>query len=119
MVARTQKANQMPAELVMYSRSLGCPFVSVARRVLEQADIPYREIFIDQDKEARARVQQWTGFFSVPTLVISHNGGDLPYAVPPPLPPGTSPRGIDRGAMITEPSEAQLTTWLQKHGLLE
>jgi glutaredoxin len=104
--------------LIMYTRRLGCPFVTLAKRVLADYQVPYREVFIDQDSAARARVIEWTGFLSVPTLVISLDGGDLPYALPAPLPKGASPRGIDRGAMITEPGESQLLDWLRQHQLL-
>ena len=38
-------------ELVMYSRSSSCPFVSLAKRVLDDYHVPYREIYIDQDSE--------------------------------------------------------------------
>ncbi len=105
--------------LIMYSRRLGCPFVTLAKRVLADYQVPYREVFIDVDQAARARVVEWTGFLSVPTLVIAHDDGDLPYEVPPPLPKGASPRGINRGAMITEPGENQLLEWLRQHGLIE
>ena len=105
--------------LIMYSRRLGCPFVTLAKRVLADYQVPYREIYIDVDQAARARVVEWTGFLSVPTLVIAHDDGDLPYEVPPPLPKGASPRGINRGAMITEPGESQLLEWLRQHCLVE
>jgi len=106
-------------ELVMYSRSLSCPFVTLAKRVLHDFGVDYREIHIDKDEQARQRVLKWTGFLSVPTLVISTNGDNLPYEEPAPLLPGMSPRGINRGAMITEPNVTELTAWLRQHGLIE
>jgi glutaredoxin len=105
-------------ELVMYSRTTGCPFITTARRVLTEHDIPYREIFIDEDDSARDRVLAWTGFLSVPTLVVAHPGEDLPYADIAPLPPGESPRGVDRGALLTEASRQQLKDWLHKQGFI-
>jgi glutaredoxin len=99
----------------MYSRTSSCPFVAVAKRVLDTNGIPYQEIYIDRDPEARQRVLHWTGFLSVPTMIVSEDGV-LPIDEPTPLPKGSSPRGIDRGAMITEPNVAQLTNWLVKHG---
>ncbi len=105
-------------ELVMYSRETPCPFVSLARRVLAQDSVQYRELFIDRDKIAERRVLEWTGFLSVPTLIAAIPGENLPYASPIPLAPGSSPRGIDRGAMITEPDETQLRAWLHRLGLL-
>lgn len=108
----------MEKELVMYSRTTGCPFVGLAKRVLSDHKLPYREIFIDRNEEARERVLQWTGFLSVPTLIVARTGEDLPYDLPDDLPIGASPRGIDRGPMITEPGMEQLTTWLHKHGFI-
>lgn len=105
-------------ELVMYSRSTPCPFVSIARRVLEREGVPYRELLIDRDKTLEARVVAWTGFLSVPTLVVAQRGEDLPYETPDPLPKGASPRGVDRGSMLTEATEEELLTWLRKHGFL-
>lgn len=108
----------MDKELVMYSRTVGCPFVTLAKRVLQRYQVPYREVFIDKDLAARNRVREWTGFMSVPTLVIANRGTDLPYTEPIPIDIGSSPRGIDRGAMITEPTIDELTRWLQSHALI-
>lgn len=108
----------MNKKLVMYSRRMGCPYISLAKRVLADYALAYDEIFIDQDDEARTRVLTWTGFLSVPTLVVSQNGSNLPFQDPEPLPTGSSPRGINRGAMITEPSIDQLTVWLEQHGFI-
>ena len=106
-------------ELVMYSRSTPCPFVSIARQVLAKEGVPYREIFIDRDEQACQRVVDWTGFESVPTLIMADNGDDVPFEKEAYLEKGLSPRGIDRGSMITEPDIKQLTTWLTRHGLLQ
>jgi glutaredoxin len=107
-----------PYTLVMYSRTYGCPFISVARRTLNKHAIVYQEIMIDLEPEARERVLTWTGFLSVPTLVLAEHGSLLPYAEVIPLELGKSPRGINRGAMLTEPSENELTEWLIEHGML-
>lgn len=110
----------MPSDkhLVMYSRTFGCPFVSIAKNVLHEHDIAYQEVFIDKDEVARQRVLDWTGFLSVPTLVIAEKGSDLPYTDVAPLPEGASPRGVDRGPMLTEASTDELTNWLKKHGFI-
>ena len=42
-----------------------------------------------------------------------------PYEDPDPLEEGNSPRGVDRGTMITEPGEMKLEDWLKKHGFME
>jgi glutaredoxin len=116
--ATTDPANGAQCELVMYSRATPCPFVSLARRVLDRESVAYRELFIDQDKTAEKRVLAWTGFLSVPTLVVALPGEDLPMGSPTPLPQGASPRGIDRGTMLTEPSEEQLMAWLSRFGFI-
>ena len=105
-------------ELVMYSRSYGCPFVTTAKNVLNQYDVSYREIMIDKDESAKQRVLDWTGFLSVPTMIIANLGEDLPYTDVAPLEKGASPRGIDRGVMLTEASSEQVEDWLRKHGLI-
>jgi glutaredoxin len=109
----------MKSELVMYSRTTGCPFITLAKRVLDDYTVPYREIFIDRDHTAHQRVLNWTGFLSVPTLVAAPIGSDLPLNEPSPLTPGSSPRGINRGAMITEPNMDQLLGWLAQHDFIE
>lgn len=105
-------------ELVMYSRSYGCPFVTTAKRVLSAYDVDYREIFIDKDDVAKQRVLDWTGFLSVPTIIIANIGEDLPYTDFSPLEKGESPRGIDRGSMLTEGSSEDVEDWLRKHGFI-
>jgi glutaredoxin len=109
----------MDYEVVMYSRVSPCPYVRTAKRVLEREDIPYREIHIDRDPDANARVIDWAGFQSVPTLIVARPGEDLPYQAPAPLAPGASPKGIDRGSMITEPGEAKLEAWLKNNGFIK
>jgi glutaredoxin len=108
----------MSRSLIMYSRTTGCPYIGLAKRILDDYGVPYREIFIDQDRDARQRVLTWTGFLSVPTLIAAENGSVLPYSEPSPLVPATSPRGINRGAMITEPNSEQLIAWLKQEGFL-
>lgn len=108
-----------PRRLVMYSRTSGCPYITVAKRVLDDYHVPYEEIFIDRDEAARTRVIAWTGFLSVPTLVVARPGEVLPISPPLPLPRGASPRGIDRGSMITEASSSELLAWLSRHGFTQ
>ncbi len=108
----------MDKEIVMYSRSFGCPYVSTAKRVLKHHHLSWRELHINKLPEAKKRVVAWTGFESVPTIVIARSGEDLPCEAPSPLEKGSSPRGMNRGAMITEPSAEQLTNWLRQHGFI-
>ena len=106
-------------ELVMYGRSTYCPYQKKARQVFEGHKLSYREIMIDKDPKATQRIIEWTGFKSVPTIIIAEPGEDLPYEDPTPLQKGASPRGIDRGSMITEPGKDDLARWLRKHGFIE
>lgn len=108
----------MTKTLVMYSRTTGCPYITLAKRVLNDHHVHYDEVYIDKDDTARERVLAWTGFLSVPTLVIANAGSVMPSSDPLPLESGRSPRGIDRGSMITEPSYDELARWLKKHGFI-
>lgn len=105
-------------ELVMYTRTSGCPFVSIAKKVFDEDRVSYREVFIDRDPAARQWILDYVGFLSVPTLVVAAAGEDVPHQPPAPLEPGLSPRGIDRGTVLTEPSAAQLRAWLARHGFI-
>ncbi|NJL92563.1 MAG: glutaredoxin [Anaerolineae bacterium] len=104
---------------MVYSRTTGCPFISIARRVLSHHAILYQEIYIDRDPVARQRVVEWTGFESVPTLIVAAQDETQPFEVPLPLERGCSPRGINRGSMLTEPTEAELEAWLSQHGFIQ
>ena len=96
----------------------GLPIYYCSQAGLDDYALSYHEIFIDKDMEARKRVLEWTGFLSVPTLVVAEAGEVLPYQVPPPLTPGSSPRGINRGSMITEGNIEQLEVWLTQNGFI-
>jgi hypothetical protein len=58
------------------------------------------------------------GFESVPTVVLAEAGTVEPCEAPSPLASGSSPRGVDRGSLITEATRVQLRAWLVKQGLL-
>lgn len=108
----------MSQELVMYARTTSCPFVTLAKRVFKDYAVSYREVFIDRDDAAKSRVLEWTGFLSVPTIIVADAGSDLPNTPFESIEAGRSPRGIDRGSMITEPNIEELTKWLLKHGFI-
>ena len=104
--------------LVVYVRRAFCPDVKRTREYLARHAIPHTEVDADADPAARQRVLRWTGFLSFPTLVIV-DGDSLDPAVPPsPLRPGQSPRAVDRGSMLTEPSLTALEAFLRRHGLI-
>ena len=105
-------------QLIFYSRTVPCPDCDRAKRFLDESGVPYTEIMIDVDPEATARVERWTGFRAVPTLVVAGPGELQPAVEPRPLEPGRSPRGLDRGPLITEPDMVSLKRWLARHGFL-
>lgn len=107
----------MPLTLVMINRTSGCPLSTLVRRVLDDLGMDYLEQHYDLDPRVRERLLRWTGFLSIPTLYVADDDLAQPIAPPTPLAPGTSPRGIDRGSMLTEPNTEQLLAWLRKHGL--
>lgn len=110
----------MEREIVMYVRSFYCPTVALARDILQRYEIPYREIDVDRNPAMADRLKAWTGgYLSAPTLVIANPGQELPYTEQAALPDGQSPRGYDRGPMITEPNNKELENWLHKHGFLD
>ncbi len=108
----------MAKTLVMYSRTRHCPDVERAKARLAELGLKYRELNMEEDMEAARRVEIWTGFRSVPTIVVAEEGTLTPLEELPSLPKGSSPRGIDRGYMISEPSNEQLDAFLRKHGFL-
>ena len=106
-------------QVVVYGRTTYCPYLDTARAVFKKHRIRVQEIMIDQDADAASRVVTWTGFRSVPTIIAAETSHNVPYAEPTPLEAGTSPRGVNRGTMITEPSADQLEAWLRQEGFLE
>jgi hypothetical protein len=86
---------------------------------LDEWHVAYAKVDIKRDKAGAGRVRSWTGFESVPTLVIAAEDGLEPCEAPLALRPGASPRGIDRGCLLTEPNRGELRAWLAKHGMLE
>ena len=104
--------------LVMYARTIPCPDVDRARQYLKANAVPYREVMIDEDAAARLYVESLTGFRAVPTLVVAPPDGDQPIEAPRALEQGRSPRGVDRGTVITEPDLVGLRNWLTKHGFI-
>jgi glutaredoxin len=108
----------MSPQLVMYM-SPWCINCLDTQEALAEWHVQYTSVDVKKDKAASSRVRMWTGFESVPTLIIAEDGSLDPCEPPARLAPGTSPRGIDRGSMLTEPTRKQLRAWLVQHGILE
>ena len=73
----------MPPTITLYSTPW-CVYGRIAKRFLDEQQVPYTEINIDEDKEAAQRVEQWNhGNRTIPTLDIN-------------------------GTILTNPSPAQL-----------
>ncbi len=107
----------MTKQIVVYF-SPWCYSSKDTERALSEWGVPARFINIKEDKAAAARLKSWVGFESVPTVVLVEGDSLEPCEPPAPLAAGTSPRGIDRGSMITEANRTQLRNWLVKHGFL-
>ena len=107
----------MSKRVVVYM-SPWCYTSKDTQTALAEWGVPATFINIKEDQAAAARVRGWVGFESVPTVVIAEEGTVLPFEPPAPLVAGSSPRGVDRGSMITEATRNQLRTWLVKHNFL-
>jgi glutaredoxin len=107
----------MAKQLVVYV-STYCYNCTDTRQALKEWGVPATFIDVKRDGQAAARVRGWTGFDSVPTLVMAEEGSLEPFEPPADLGRGASPRGVDRGPMLTEPTRAELRAWLVKNGLL-
>jgi glutaredoxin len=108
----------MSKQLVVYM-SPWCGSSSDTQRALSEWGVPAKFVNIKEDRDAAARLRGWVGFESVPTVLLVDEGSVEPCCPPEPLAKGMSPRGVDRGSLITEASRIQLRTWLIKNGILD
>ena len=108
----------MNREIVMYVRNSYCPSVALARDLLRRYQIPYRELSIDADPDIADRLKSWTNGYSVPTLILTNPGEDVPHTDFLPRPTEHTIKGYDRGPMISEPNNRDLENWLHKNGFL-
>ena len=81
----------MSKRLVVYMSSW-CGNSLDTQRALREWNVPAHFINIKEDRAAAGRVKAWTGFESVPTLVISQGESVEPAEPPLPLTAGRSPR---------------------------
>ena len=108
----------MPKCLVVYV-SPWCYNCSDVREALKSWGVTATFVDIKKDPVAAKRVRFWTGYESVPTLLLAEEGSVEPSTEPEVLGLGVSPRGVDRGSMLTEPTRGELKAWLIKNGLLQ
>jgi glutaredoxin len=108
----------MSRQVVVYI-SPWCSHSQDTKRALEEWGVPCTLVDIKADPAAAARVRKWVGFESVPTVVLAEADSLEPVEPPKALMPGSGPRGIDRGSIITEASRTQLHDWLVGHGMIE
>ena len=107
----------MSKRVVVYM-SPWCYTSKDTQSALNEWGVPATFINIKEDHAAAARVRGWVGFESVPTIVIAEGESVEPFETPAPLAAGSSPRGVDRGSMMTEAPRTQLRAWLVKHEFL-
>lgn len=108
----------MTRQVVVYM-SPWCSSSQDTQRALKEWDVPATFVNIKEDRAAATRLRGWVGFESVPTVVLAEEGALEPFVAPSPLPTGSSPRGVDRGSLITEATRPQLRSWLVKQGVLQ
>jgi glutaredoxin len=102
----------------MYCRDSFCPDQARTHRLLGQWGVLYEEVNTTRDRQAAERVQAWNGHLGMPTLVIAEEGSLEPVTPPAPLAAGQRTRDLNRGTLISEPSESGLREFLGQHGLL-
>ncbi|MCU0507027.1 MAG: glutaredoxin family protein [Anaerolineae bacterium] len=108
----------MSRQVVVYM-SPWCSSSADTQRALNEWGVPATFVNIKEDRAAATRLRGWVGFESVPTVVLAEAGTVEPCEPPAPLVSGSSPRGVDRGSLITEATRVQLRAWLVKQGLLD
>ena len=74
-------------ELVMYTRTSGCPFVSLARSVLQKENVVYREVYINRTRKPASACWIGWAFFRA----------DLDRHCPSKRPPGRGPGAPRQG----------------------
>ncbi len=107
----------MAKRIVVYM-SPWCSSSADTQRALAEWGVPATFLNIKEDRAAATRLREMVGFESVPTVVLADEGSVEPCEPPTALPKGSSPRGVDRGSLITEASRVQLRSWLVKQGML-
>ncbi|HVO43336.1 MAG TPA: SUMF1/EgtB/PvdO family nonheme iron enzyme [Aggregatilineales bacterium] len=104
-------------DLVLYGRSTFCPDLVKTQKWLAEWNIPYRQLNVDMDEAAAARLDGWLGSRTVPTFVVA-----APNGVEPVIPPAPTDlahlRNADRGSMLHEADHDTLRAFLIRNGFL-
>ena len=108
----------MSKRIVVYM-SPWCSSSADTQRALKEWGVAATFVNIKEDRAAATRLREMVGFESVPTVIIAEEGAVEPCEPPAALPKGGSPRGVDRGSLITEATRVQLRSWLVKQGMLQ
>jgi glutaredoxin len=104
-------------DLVVYAKTTFCPDWINTRAWLENWNTPFRVVFMDMDEEIAARLDNWLGTRTVPTLVIAERNSLDPISEPASA-DLSNLRDTDRGSMMHEPEEASLHAFLVRNGIL-
>lgn len=107
----------MSKRVVVYM-SPWCSSSADTQRALNEWGVSATFVNIKEDRAAATRLRDMVGFESVPTVVVADEGSLEPCEAPAALPKGSSPRGVDRGSIMTEGTRVQLRAWLVKQGIL-
>jgi glutaredoxin len=105
-------------QLFMYTRERTCGDQQLARRCLQELNVPWTEVNISHEPDAALELEQLIGCLAVPTLLVADEQR-RPIEPPTPIGPYQSVRNVDRGAVISEPSRDGLRQFLIKHALLQ
>ena len=92
----------MSKRLVMYM-SPWCSTSADTQRALNEWQVAATMVNIKEDRAAAARVKEWVGFESSPTLLIAEGDSLEPYEPPAPLAAGKSPLGSIAAACSPKP----------------
>jgi len=113
----TPQLTRTAHDLVIYGRWSFCPDLISGKSWLHAWGVPYRQINIDLDEQAAARIDEWLGSRTVPTYIVAERGQVLP--ITPPADADLSElRNANRGSMLHEADEPTLRAWLVQNGFL-
>ena len=75
------------AQVTLYTTE-ACPFCTSAKTLLAKRGIAYEEINLARDPDGRAKLQEQTGMFTFPQIVIGDHRSAASPSCSPPIAPG-------------------------------